>query len=310
MSLLGTRWVVLGAGGFIGTNLCLTLRQGGATISAVGRRPADWPAALADVRWHEADFTDAAGMAGIVARDDIVVHLLGGSAPAESNADPVADVEASLLPSLRLIDACADAGVKRMIFLSSGGTVYGPSNAERLAEDDPTNPISAYGINKLAVEKYLGLYRHLHGLNAIVLRVANPYGPYQRRRAQGVVGAALHKALAGTPIEIWGDGSVVRDYLHIDDVVAAILLAAKHHGSNWVFNIGSGQGRSIGEVVADVCAVTGTPLTSVIYSPGRLADVPRNVLECSRAAQELGWRPRVAWMDGLRSTARWMQGAA
>lgn len=310
MSLLGTRWVVLGAGGFIGTNLCLALRQGGATIRAVGRRPSNWPAALADVTWIEADFTDTAAMAGAVARDDIVVHLLGGSAPAESNANPIADVQASLLPSLRLIDVCSTTGVARMIFLSSGGTVYGPSRAERLSEEDPTNPISAYGINKLAVEKYLGLYRHLHGLNAIVLRVANPYGPFQRRIAQGVIGAALHKVLAGKPIEIWGDGSVVRDYLHIDDVVTAILLAANQHSSSWVFNIGSGQGRSISDVVADVCAVTGTPSTSVVYCPGRLADVPRNVLDCSRAAEELGWRPRVRWIDGLRSTASWMRSNA
>ena len=310
MSLLGTRWIVLGAGGFIGTNLCLALRHGGATIRAVGRRPTYWPASLADVTWYEADFADATAMTAAIARDDIVVHLLGGSAPAESNASPIADVQASLLPSLRLIDSCSAADVKRMVFLSSGGTVYGPSREERLSEDDPTNPISAYGINKLAVEKYLGLYRHLHDLNATVLRVANPYGPFQRRMAQGVVGAALYKVLVGKPIEIWGDGSVVRDYLHIDDVVAAILLAANHRGSNSVFNIGSGEGRSIKEVVADVCAVTGTPLTSVNYCPGRLADVPRNVLDCSRAADDLGWRPRVAWMDGLRSTATWMRANA
>ncbi|WP_406876112.1 NAD-dependent epimerase/dehydratase family protein [Sphingomonas sp. 179-A 2A2 NHS] len=302
--------MVLGAGGFIGTNLCLALRQSGSKVTAVGHRPADWPAMLADVAWVEADFNDASAMARVVARGDTVVHLLGGSAPAESNANPIRDVEDSLLPSLRLIDICAAAGVGRLIFLSSGGTVYGPSDRQRLSESDSTNPISAYGINKLAVEKYLGLFRHLHGLSAIALRVANPYGPFHRRVAQGIVGAALYKALAGKPIEIWGDGSVVRDYLHVDDLVAAILLAADYQGSDWVFNIGSGQGRSIREVVVDVCAQTDTPLANVVYLPGRLADVPRNVLDCGLAARELGWRPRIAWSDGLRATAEWMQDKA
>ncbi len=307
MSHVGTSWVVLGAGGFIGTNLCLALKQGGSTVKAVGRRPSYWPAALADVPWVEADFTDASAMESVVARGDIVVHLLGGSAPAKSNANPIQDVEHSLLPSLRLIDICSAAGVGNLLFLSSGGTVYGPSVSQSLSENDPTNPISAYGINKLAVEKYLGLFRHLHGLNAIALRVANPYGPFQRRITQGVVGAALQKALAGKPIEIWGDGSVVRDYLHVDDVVEAILRAANYWGSKWVFNIGSGEGRSIRDVVKDVCAQTDTPLQSVIYLPGRLADVPRNVLDCSLAAREFGWRPRTSWTDGLRATVEWMQ---
>lgn len=307
MSHVRTSWVVLGAGGFIGTNLCLALKQSGSMVKAVGRRPAYWPAALAEVPWVEANFTDASAMASVVSCGDTVVHLLGGSAPAQSNANPIQDVENSLLPSLRLIDICSAVGVGRLLFLSSGGTVYGASVSQRLSEKDPTNPTSAYGINKLAVEKYLGLFRHLHGLNAIALRVANPYGPFQRGITQGVVGAALQKALAGKPIEIWGDGSVVRDYLHVDDVVEAILRAADYRGSNWVFNIGSGEGRSIRDVVTDVCAQTDTPLKSVVYLPGRLADVPRNVLDCSLAAHDLGWRPRISWTDGLRATIEWMQ---
>ncbi|WP_375396960.1 NAD-dependent epimerase/dehydratase family protein [uncultured Sphingomonas sp.] len=309
MTLAGLRCAVLGAGGFIGTNLCLGLQQSGAHVTGIGRRPHDGPAALSDLRWVEAEFADAQAVAAAVEGQDLVFHLLGGSIPVQSNDDPVGDVEASLIPSLRLIEACQAAGIGRFVFVSSGGTVYGPAASIALSESAATNPITAYGINKLAVEKYLGLFRHLHAFDAVVLRLANPYGPHQhRRRPQGVIGTALARALAGEPIEIWGDGSVVRDYVYIDDVVAALVAAGTYRGRHWVFNIGSGQGRSVRQVVADICVLTSTPPSRVIYHPSRPADVPYNVLDCALAQRELKWRPDTSWIDGLKRTADWLGG--
>lgn len=308
MTLAGARCLVLGAGGFLGMNLTRALLDQGADVTGYGRRPHD-PTALPDtMAWHDAEFDDPIRLTMAVTGQDIVFHLLGGSVPAQSNRQPAADVLGSLLPSVRLIEACQVAGVRRLVFASSGGTLYGPTAAYPVDEGAPTSPISAYGINKLAVEKYLGLFRHQGTLDPVALRIANPYGPFQHgRRAQGIVGTALTSALAGAAIEIWGDGAIVRDYLHVVDVAAAMIAAATYRGSHWVFNVGSGEGRSVQTVVEDVRALTGLPSDSIIHRPGRAVDVPYNVLDTGLIAREMGWAPRIGWQEGLAATAEWLR---
>lgn len=305
MTLSGRRVAVLGAGGFIGTNLCLALRQAGCDVLGVGRPPHQ--DVLASFAWSDVEFADTDAVARAVAGRDIVYQLLGGSVPVESNRDPIADIEASLIPTLRLVEACQMAGVGRLVFTSSGGTVYGPTSSAPVAETAPTDPTTAYGINKLAIEKYLGLYRHLNGFDAVTLRIANPYGPFQhRRRAQGLVGTVMARLLTDETVEIWGDGSVVRDYIHIDDVVAAMLAVATYAGPYRIFNVGSGEGRSVREVIEDIRALFPAP-PEVLYHSGRPADIPYNVLDCALLTAETGWHPRIVWADGLDGTAHWMR---
>lgn len=309
MSLASARCLVLGAGGFLGINLCRALLAEGAEVTGYGRFPHDFGALPDTLAWHDAEFDDPVRLAMASMGQDFVFHLLGGSVPAQSNRQPAGDVLGSLLPSVRLIEACHLAGIKRLVFASSGGTVYGPTPPSPVDEQAPTNPITAYGINKLAVEKYLGLFRHMGQLDPVVLRIANPYGPFQhRRRAQGVVGTALASALAGKPIEIWGDGQVVRDYIHVDDVVAAMIAAAGYRGDHWVFNVGSGEGRSVRAVVEDVCALADLTTDRIVYRPGRVADVPCNILDIGLAGSEMGWAPRIGWRAGLAATAEWLRG--
>lgn len=307
MSIAGARCAVLGAGGFIGTNLCMGLAAAGASVVGFGRR-SPWPI---PTPWVEGEFGDEARVAEAVRGTDIVFHLLGGSVPAESNRDPVADVQGSLIPSVRLIEQCRALGVGRLIFASSGGTVYGVTGPDPVDEAHPTDPITAYGINKLAVEKYLALFRHLHGFDSLVLRIANPYGPYQHaRRPQGVVGLMLARALAGETLEIWGDGSVVRDMIYVDDVVAGMIAAAVYQGRERVFNIGSGEGRTTRSIAEDVCAATGTSVLRIVHRPGRAADVPVNILSPARMAVEMGWRPCIGWREGVVDTVAWLRGQA
>ena len=306
IDLRGARCLVLGGGGFIGTNVCKALLVRGANVEAFGRPPTHNYLSL--VQWRPGELADVDALAAALANQDYVIHLIGGVGPVQSNDDPVRDVEENLVPTLRLIDLCQRAKVQRLIFASSGGTVYGISENKPITEEHPTNPITAYGINKLAAEKYLGLARRLHGLDIIVLRIANPYGPFQyARKQQGFVGTLIARALAGQSIEIWGDGTVIRDFVHVEDVAEAIIAALNYNGIEWVFNVGSGKGRSLREVVEGVTSVTNLSTRQIVYIPARSADVPVNILDISRIKKAMGWRPIVDWEEGLTQTIAWMR---
>jgi UDP-glucose 4-epimerase len=199
-------------------------------------------------------------------------------------------------------------GVRKVVFASSGGTIYGRTRVSPIAEDHATDPTCAHGIGKLAIEKYLQLFKELHGLDCCALRIANPYGERQRtEKAQGAVGVLLERALNGRPFEIWGDGSVVRDYIHVSDVVRALIAgAAATDAANNVFNIGTGQGTSLNELVA-VVERTINRRVRRIYLPARGFDIDENVLDTSRATEELGWTASVSLEDGIRETIEWRQ---
>jgi UDP-glucose 4-epimerase len=205
----------------------------------------------------------------------------------------------NLLGTLNLLEASRLTGVKRLVMVSSGGTVYGIPNVVPIPESHSTDPICSYGITKLAIEKYVALYRQLHGLEGFVLRVANPFGPRQRLdAAQGVVPVFLGKALRHEPLQIWGDGSTVRDFLDVADVVSALLAAANYQGDESLFNIGSGQGLSLNQLIA-LLEVQLNRSLDVEYLPSRGCDVPTNVLCIDKARTVLGWSPEISVADGL-----------
>ncbi len=304
-SIAGRTCVVLGAGGFIGTNLCRRLADAGAVVTGFGRRPHGADAMFAQ-HWVDGEFDDAEAIARALDGAEIVFHLLGGSDPSTSNRDPSTELQRTLAGNLMLIAAATQARVRKLVFVSSGGTVYGLPAHLPITEAAPTDPISAYGLGKLAMEKLLGLYRLIDGLDYAILRVANPYGPFQRpNRAQGIVATILKRAIDGQPVEIWGDGSVIRDYLHVDDVCDALIAASVTQSDLRLFNIGSGIGRSLNDVVSSISHVLGTEV-EVTYRAARAADIPVNILQCDRARDVLHWTPKIDWHDGLRSTAAWM----
>jgi UDP-glucose 4-epimerase len=257
--------------------------------------------------WIQGDFSDPTSVAIAISGCDVVFHLVNATTPASANVDKVADLNANVASTLHLLDACRETGVRRVVFVSSGGTIYGIPDQVPTPETSPTNPITAYGISKLTIEKYLGLYEYLYRLEYRVLRVANPFGPYQTAlKNQGVIAAFVRRALAGKPIEMWGDGNVIRDYLYIDDVVEALMLAATHDGSGRIFNIGSGEGRSLNDIVAEVGKLLRVEIL-VDRRPGRPVDVPVSILDSTLAAKDLNWRPRTVFEDGLGSTIAWMK---
>jgi UDP-glucose 4-epimerase len=300
---------VFGGGGFLGSAIVDALLLEGHAVR-VFERPLIQPhrsfGAGEMVDWIEGDFGHAPDLQKALRETTAVIHLVCTTRPKSSNDEPIFDVQSNVISTLQLLQVMRDLGIKKLIFASSGGTVYGPPVRTPIDEDHPTNPTTSYGITKLMIEKYLLLEKVLHGLQPTILRVANPYGERQRvEHAQGVVAAFLKRALAGEPIEIWGDGSVIRDYLHIADVAAAFSSALHYKGSDSIFNIGSGAGLSLNELVTILSAELGRKL-EVIYKPGRDFDVKSNVLCCKRAQQELQWQPRISMAAGLSRTLTWL----
>ena len=295
--------VVVGASGFIGSHLVDALLAGGFRVKALARH---LPGLISPVAQANHALTlsplsmgDSLALQEAMEGADLVFHLASGSLPQSSNRDPQADVQVNLLGALKVLEAARQAQVQRLVMVSSGGTVYGVPQQVPIPETHPTEPTCSYGICKLAIEKYVALYGQLYGLDGLVLRVANPYGERQRLDAtQGVVPVFLGKALRGDPLQIWGDGSTVRDFLHISDVVAALLAAARYEGEERLFNVGSGEGLSLNQLVDLLGTELKRPL-AVEYLPARGFDVPTNVLCIERAQRCLGWSPQVPVAEGL-----------
>lgn len=307
-SLAGLHCLVLGAGGFIGTALCRALCDRGAEVQGFGRAPTYVDAIDPRVTWTTGDFADTAALAKAVDGQQIVFHLISGSVPSSSTIQIAADFVPNTQGTLALLDICRSAGVRKIIFASSGGTVYGVGSGEPLSEMAATDPISAYGVTKLTIEKFLLLY-HLHfGLDFQILRLANPYGPHQSPlRRQGVVAAILYRALTRKPVEIWGDGDVTRDFIYVDDVARAFVEMVNYSGRHKLMNVGSGEGRSINQVIKDINQVISPVEVETVLRAGRATDVPVNILDPGLIMAETDWHPRVSWLEGVSATASWMK---
>lgn len=307
------RSLILGGAGFLGSHLTEALLAGGGEVRVFDRANVDLrnlEGLRGEWEFQGGDFQNESDQVKALEGARTVFHLVSTTIPATSSRNPVYDVETNLTATLRFLELAREAGVGQIVFLSSGGTVYGKPERLPLAESHPTEPLVSYGVVKLAIEKYLFLYQRLHGLACRVIRLSNPYGPRQETAgAQGAASVFLQRVHAGEPVEIWGDGTVVRDYLYVSDAVEGILAAHRHEGPTGLYNIASGRGTSLNELVEAIRRVTGRAV-EVHYRGGRPFDVPANVLDVSRAERELGWRPVVPLEEGLRRTWEWLEEAS
>ncbi len=294
--------IALGGNGFIGSHFVKHALQAGHRVTVVDllAKPRHDHALAFDFRL--ASTAELAADTDLLRSADAIVHCAYSTVPATSNANPARDITDNLIPLVALLEAMDATGRQRIVYLSSGGAVYGRPHTVPIAESHPLNPISAYGVTKVASEKYLGMYAVNRGLRPTILRPANPYGIDQGK--VGLLGAVttfMNLAAENKAVTIWGDGSVVRDFLHIDDV-SRLLLAAVEQDQPGVYNCGSGIGCSLNVLIDTIAAVTGRKLT-VRHELARDFDPPEIVLDIAAARAAFGWAPRVSLEDGLRDLA-------
>ncbi len=297
--------LVLGGNGFIGSNLVDQLVAAGHRVRVYDRSPPKLSEHHLKLEYQCGNFNDITSISQALHDIDIVFHLISSSIPSSSNLSPANDVRDNLVNTIGLLECMKKIGMSRIVYISSGGTIYGESREDLINEDHSLNPNCSYGIVKLAVEKYLMMYGRLYGFKPVILRVSNPYGPWQSKVGlHGLIGTLLSKVIVKDPVEIWGDGEIVRDYLYISDVVDA-CMKAMDSGLTGVFNIGSGVGYSINEVIKKVEEVTQSKL-EVKYSKHRDLDVKKVVLDISKANKELDWTPAIDIKEGLKKHYDWL----
>ncbi len=302
--------LVIGGNGFIGAHLVDELLHQHWEVNVLDfqeRRFGPIPPAVHFVR---GDLNQAYLVREALTGVQVVFHLAWATIHETSNQDPSADVTANLIPAIHLFEACRQVGVKRVVFTSSGGTVYGPATTLPIPETHVNRPINAYGVTKLAVEKYLHMFNHLHGLDYAILRPSVPYGPYQNPLGrQGAMAVFMYRIAQGLPLTLWGDGHVTRDYFYISDLVDALIASAtKDLMQDRIFNIGGAEELSLLQLIEYSEKIVGRKAI-VEFLPARNFDADRIVLDTTLAKQILHWTPKIGVSEGMEKTWNWMSDA-
>ncbi len=306
------RIVILGAAGFIGTNLIIELAKNKENEITVVDRDRLYFKTIEDLkisnlRVVESDLSMDTDYESLVVGQDLVYHLISTTVPTTSNQHISEELKANVILSANLFEACVKQCVKKVAFISSGGTVYGKESKCPLNEKTPTNPITSYGIQKISIEKLLYLYNYMYGLDYRIIRLSNPYGPYQR--PNGVLGAVTtftYKALKGEEIQVYGDGSVVRDFIYIDDAIRGIQKIVNGDDRHHTFNLGCGYGTSIKRVLQTIEKALNIKI-NVKYTDARKVDVPVNYLDIKRYETAYGSLNPISLEEGIRKTADFMR---
>lgn len=300
-----SRCLIVGGGGFLGSYLAKGLLERDYKVKILELPLNKYPnlVSLMDkIELIKGDYTIPSVIQSALKDIDFVFHLAYSVLPQNSIENSTFDLYTNVIGSIQLLEACKKQRIKKIIFSSSGGTVYGIPQYLPIPETHPTYPICSYGITKLTIEKYLNMYYHLYNLDYIILRSSNFYGGrVDPLRPQGAVDVFLNKVKGKKPIIIWGKGEVVRDYIYIEDAAEAFILSCEKETKNKIFNIGHGSGISLNELLSLIREITRQNF-EVQYKEGRLFDVPVNILDIERAKQELGWKPKVSLTDGILKT--------
>jgi UDP-glucose 4-epimerase len=305
-------YLLLGGSGFMGLNILKRLTDAKKSVSVydiLSNAAAEELLKNKNCHFFNRDFIHENDFDSILNNTDVIIHLINTTIPYESNRNIIYDIESNILPSIKLFESARRNNVKKIIFISSGGTVYGNRNDYfPIKENSEIEPICSYGIVKHAIENYLRLITKETDIKFIILRPSNPYGInfYSNDKQLGLINSVLYALKNNKVIEIWGDGRNIRDYVYIEDLADAIISSAENTDiKNCALNIGTGKGLSILEIIELIKSITGKKI-SVNFMEPRQIDVNFNVLDISEAKKIMDWEPKTTIREGIIKTWEWI----
>lgn len=294
---------VFGGSGFLGRNLVETLLDQGEVVRLLDRTiPKDF-VDRRNLKFHHCDIRDSNSYRHHIAECDVLCLFVATSIPGTYDQNPISEIENDVVHYGRLLETIRNFKLSRIIYLSSGGAVYGPAPPVPLVESHPTRPTSSYGVGKLCIELLIERYRPLSNWSYTILRPSNPVGIGQNKTVSrhGMVATVLYKLKTGRPVQVWGDGSVVRDYFDASDLTKAIIATmTSQKAANQVFNVGSGIGRSAMDIIRLCEDITGKSV-KIDMLPGRPYDVPYNVLNITKIHGAVGWKPKITLEETIQN---------
>ncbi len=295
--------LILGGHGFIGSHIIEALTAAGHTLRVFARKPAGFKHTA---EWFTGDFLDAGKLSEALVNMDAVIHCISTTVPATSISDPVYDIESNLIGTVKLLQLMQSQRVTRLVYISSGGTIYGNPSKNPVSEKFPLNPISSYGAVKVSIEKFIEIARINDGLQSVILRPSNPYGEHQGHKgAQGLISTVLNNIINSKTTVIYGDGTAIRDYIYVKDMAQLVrsVISSSHTG---IYNVGSGIGYSINEIIETIESVTGLSVQTQ-YKDKRGFDVKKIILDCSLAERDFDWKASTPLTSGINKQFNWLK---
>jgi UDP-glucose 4-epimerase len=301
---------VIGGTGFIGSFVVKALLKKGRKVIVVGRNELPTRPLSDGVEYIPGDFGDKYFLRGVLRGVDEIIDLAYASVPKTSYDNPVQDIFDNLPPAVNLLETASQAAIHKILLVSSGGVIYGHTDNVPITEEHPTNPISPYGITKLAIEKYARMFYVTRDLPVITVRPSNAYGETQMPFVgQGFIATAIASILSGREITLFGEFGTIRDYVHVEDIASGIVAALEHGLPGEAYNIGSGKGmsnREILEAIQPLAAADGFKI-KLNTLPLRKFDVPINVLDSSKLRNNTNWKDTISFFEGIKRTWDWFK---
>jgi len=301
---------VIGGTGFIGSFVVRALLREGRNVMVVARNESPTRPLPVGVEYVPGDFGDKYFLRGILRGVDEIIDLAYATVPKTSYDNPVQDILENLPPTVNLLDVASKFTLEKVLLVSSGGVIYGHTNKTPIDEEQATNPISPYGITKLAVEKYARMFHATQGLPIVCVRPGNAYGETQKPfSGQGFIATAIVSILRGLALNLYGEAGTIRDYIHVEDVAGGIVAALLKGRPGGVYNIGSGEGRSNRDVLNALQTLVKAEGLEIKLNtlPLRKFDVPINVLDSSKLYRETGWKAQIPFDEGIQRTWDWFR---
>lgn len=297
--------LLIGGNGFIGSHLIDVFMQNGHNVRIFDISMEKYRNAISNVDYRIHSIDDLTALYESMLNMDIIFHLASSSVPSTSNINPMIDVNGNLITSINILNTAAKANVKKIVYFSSGGAIYGPTNGA-IGEDSPLNPISSYGIIKSTIEKYFLLYSKLFNIETIIFRPSNPFGPRQGHiMSQGVISTFLRKIIDNKPITVFGNGKSAKDYIYIKDL-AIICYHISISKKTGIYNVGTGIGTTLDQIIFLIKKVTNSN-PKIEYEIVKDYDVPNFVLDISEIKRHIGNFHFTNLEEGIFETWQWIQ---